>query len=128
MIEKTATKAGGDRPGRRATNEGRESIGRRDSGRDSLFLTATIRRRDDPEEGLPPVRVRNLSAIGLMAEYKDVVAQGEPVTVTVRGIGAVAGKVAWIRRGRIGIAFDVEVDPLTARKPLSAQARKHRPL
>ena len=123
-----AGKAGADRPGRRVSNAGRPSTGRRTSGRDSLFLSATIRRPGDSGIDPAPVRVRNLSAIGLMADYSEIAAEGEPVTVTVRGIGTIAGKVAWLRRGRIGIAFDVEVDPLAARKPVGAAVAKHRPL
>ena len=117
-----------DRPGRRVTNEGRPSKGRRTAGRDSLFLTATIQRASEPDSFPDPVRVRNLSAVGLMADYSDIATEGELVTVTVRGIGTVAGKVAWLRRGRIGIAFDVEVDPIAARTPVSGAAPKHRPL
>ena len=63
-----------------------------------------------------------------MADYTDMAAEGDPVTVTVRGIGTVAGKVAWLRRGRIGIAFDAEVDPMAARNPVSGAAPKHRSL
>lgn len=95
---------------------------RRASERDSLLLTATIRRTGDADGELLPVRVRNLSAIGMMADYSDVAAAGDPVVVTVRGIGSVPGKVAWINRGRIGINFDIEVDPLKARKPVVRQA------
>ena len=91
---------------------------RRSSSRDSLFLSATICRKGDAEEDLVPVRVRNLSAVGLMADYSEVADLGDPVVVTVRGIGSVAGKVAWIKQGRIGIAFDIEVDPKMARKPV----------
>lgn len=91
---------------------------RRRASRDSLFLCATIRRRSDPAGDLAPVRIRNLSAVGLMADYDDVVDIGEPVVVTCRGIGSVAGKVAWIKRGQVGIAFDHEVDPLKARRPV----------
>jgi hypothetical protein len=96
---------------------------RRTASRDSLFLSATIRRNADVEQELLPVRVRNLSAVGLMADYDDVAEIGEPVVVTVRGIGSVMGKVAWVKRGRIGIAFDVEVDPKLARKPVKPAQR-----
>jgi hypothetical protein len=108
------------------------SSSRRTSSRDSLFLSATIRRKGDVEEELVPLRVRNLSAVGLMADYHDVAVEGEPVVVTVRGIGSVAGTVAWIKQGRIGIAFDVEVDPKLARKPIKPEpvplSRPLRPL
>ncbi|HEY9553549.1 PilZ domain-containing protein [Allosphingosinicella sp.] len=95
---------------------------RRTSSRDSLFLSATIQRVDDALGEPMSVRVRNLSAIGLMADYNGVAVPGEPVIVTVRGIGSVAGKVAWIKKGRVGVNFDVEVDPLMARKPLGRRA------
>ena len=124
MIETKISRAGrtGDTPGRRVTNKGRENTGRRVSARDSMFLGATIRRRTETEEELVPVRVRNLSAVGLMADYEREAELGEPVIVTLRGIGKIPGMVAWVRKGRIGIAFDEDVDPLLARKPVSGQA------
>jgi hypothetical protein len=124
VIETKISRAGrtGDTPGRRVTNKGRENTGRRVSARDSMFLGATIRRRTETEEELVPVRVRNLSAVGLMADYEREAEAGEPVVVTLRGIGKVPGMVAWVRKGRIGIAFDEDVDPLLARKPVSGQA------
>lgn len=91
---------------------------RRSSARDSLFLAATIRRAGADERNIEPARVRNLSAVGVMVDYVEVAAPGEAVIVTVRGIGSVPGKVAWVRQGRIGIAFDMEVDPKLARKPV----------
>ncbi len=133
MIETKITKAGrtGDTPGRRLTNRGRENQGRRVSARDSLFLAATIQRRTDSEEELVPVRVRNLSAVGLMADYERDAEPGEPVVVTLRGIGKVPGMVAWVRKGRIGVAFDEDVDPMLARRPIGQAAPEpvqHRPL
>jgi hypothetical protein len=77
------------------------------------------------------VRVRNLSGVGLMADYCDVILPGEEVTVTLRGIGSVSGKVAWVKRNRVGIAFDVEVNPRLARKPVITEpqpVQKHPPL
>jgi hypothetical protein len=124
VIETKISKSGrtGDTPGRRITNRGRENHGRRVSARDSLFLAATIRRRTDTDEELVPVRIRNLSAVGLMADYERAAEAGEPVLVTLRGIGVVPGMVAWVRKGRIGVAFDEEVDPLLARRPLGGQS------
>ena len=94
---------------------------RRTRNRDSLFLSATISKPGAVTEPAP-VRVRNLSAIGLMADYLDLANEGDPVIVTLRGIGSVPGKVAWVKRGRIGINFDVEVDPMMARKPVAGGA------
>ena len=93
----------------------------RSSRLDSLFLSATIQRTGHSANPVP-VRVRYLSAIGVMADFNDVASPGEAVVVTVRGIGAVAGTVTWINRGRIGINFDVEIDPLKARRPVVRRA------
>lgn len=86
----------------------------RNAARDSLFLAATLR-IDSVEV---PVRVRNLSAGGLMAEYADHVESGTPVEINVRGVGWTRGRIAWSTDGRIGIAFDRPIDPLLARKPV----------
>lgn len=86
----------------------------RNAARDSLFLAATLR-IDSVEV---PVRVRNLSAGGLMAEYSDHTAAGTPVEINVRGVGWTRGRIAWSTDGRIGIAFDRPIDPLLARKPV----------
>lgn len=106
--------------GRRRASRG-EHAGRRSNGRDSLFLMATIRKASEPDRAGIPVRVRNLSEIGLMADYLDIAEPGEVVSVEVRGIGKVTGKVAWVEDRRIGITFDVEVDPMLARKPVSGK-------
>lgn len=86
----------------------------RNQVRDSLFLAATLR-LDKIEV---QVRVRNLSAGGLMAEYADRVESGTPVEINVRGIGWTHGKIAWCAEGRIGIAFENPIDPMLARKPV----------
>ena len=107
--------------GRRRASRG-EHAGRRSKGRDSLFLMATIRKASEPDREEMPVRVRNLSEVGLMADYLGTAETGEAVSVEVRGIGKVAGKVAWVEEGRIGITFDAEVDPMLARKPVGGKA------
>lgn len=86
--------------------------------RDSLFMSArlTIAPGATPRD----VRVRNLSAGGLMAEYERPVANGTPVTLEMRGLGELTGRVAWCTDGRLGIAFDVPIDPSRARKPVGA--------
>lgn len=94
----------------------------RERGRDSLFLMARIR-RSGSAEGVP-VRVRNLSAGGLMAETPDLLDPDVPVEVEVRGLGWIPGRVAWHTEGRTGIAFDRPVDPRRARKPVGAPARR----
>jgi hypothetical protein len=93
---------------------------RRDS-RDSLFLAARFRLRGDSK--VEHIRVRNLSSGGLMAELADPIDQDTPVEVDVRGIGWIAGTVAWTAVGRAGIAFDRPIDPLKARKPVGRGAQ-----
>ncbi|PJI87048.1 PilZ domain-containing protein [Sphingomonas koreensis] len=87
----------------------------RSAARDSLLLSAQLRIAGEPEA---TVRVRNLSAGGLMAEYAQPVDIGSTVQVDVRGVGWVGGRVAWTAEGRIGIAFDREIYPMAARKPV----------
>ena len=93
----------------------------RNDSRDSLFLMADMRvpGKADPFQ----VRVRNLSAGGLMAEFPNGLDQETPVEFDVRGIGWVPGKVAWSAAGRIGVAFDRQIDPMLARKPVGAGAK-----
>ena len=87
-----------------------------DRRRDSLFMTAKLRIGDAP--AVHEVRVRNLSAGGLMIEFERALAQGGRVTLEMRGIGEVSGTVAWCTRGRAGIALDAPIDPRRARKPV----------
>jgi hypothetical protein len=88
----------------------------RGNGRDSLFLKAILRFNSTGDEG--EVRIRNLSAGGLMAEAPVRVSRGEKVEVNLRTIGWISGSVAWVTEGRLGIAFDHPIDPMSARKPV----------
>ncbi|MHA6720289.1 PilZ domain-containing protein [Sphingomonas sp. RS6] len=94
--------------------------GQRSDVRDSLLLTAAFRVHG-ADAGT--VRVRNLSAGGLMAEYTGPMALRTPVAVEVRGVGWVSGKVAWAAEGRVGVAFDAPIDPKLARKPVGGGAQ-----
>ncbi len=91
-----------------------DDASQRSGARDSLLLTAMLTIDGVKEH----VRVRNLSSGGLMAEHAQPLAIGLAVTVEVRGIGVVPGRIAWCTDGRVGIAFDREIDPLAARKPV----------
>jgi len=88
----------------------------REAMRDSLFLAATVRRLSDETERT--VRVRNLSAGGMMADCAESFGRGEPIAITLRGIGEVMGRVAWRSVDKIGVAFDGQIDPKRARKPV----------
>lgn len=90
----------------------------RNNSRDSLFLVARLAVTGLPAE---QVRVRNLSAGGLMAEYPSPIEPGTAVLVQLRGIGEIRGRIAWATDGRIGIAFETPIDPLKARKPVGVR-------
>lgn len=89
----------------------------RDAARDSMFLQAILRPMSGGMSPAFSVRVRNLSAGGMMAETDVEVAIGDRISVELRNIGQVEGKVAWVRGGRFGISFEEAVDPKLARKP-----------
>ncbi len=90
----------------------------RQIARDSLFVLAEL--RIDGIVGEHRVRVRNLSAGGLMAEGGLPVSRGQVVWVNLRNIGWVEGSVAWLQDNRFGIAFREEIDPRIARAPIVA--------
>lgn len=92
----------------------------RQDPRDSLFLMALLRLAKT-DEGTP-VRVRNLSAGGMMADYPEGLDRDVTLEVEIRGIGWVPGHVAWSTSGRIGIAFNRPIDPMLARKPVGQGA------
>ena len=89
---------------------------KRGMDRDSLFLKAILRFGSSKIEN--EVRIRNLSAGGLMAEAPLRVTRGERVEINMRNIGWITGHVAWVTEGRIGIAFDHPIDPMDVRKPV----------
>ena len=86
--------------------------------RDSLLLMAQL--RVDGGEAEYRVKVRNLSAGGMMAEGEAPVARGSQVAVELRNIGRIEGAVAWKQDDRFGIAFVDEIDPKLARAPVAA--------
>lgn len=91
------------------------AIDTRHISRDSLFLLADL--RIGGFETGERVKVRNLSAGGMMAEGPARVERGAPIAVKLRNIGWVDGTVAWIQDSRFGIAFAEEIDPKVVRAP-----------
>ena len=91
------------------------NVDTRQVNRDSLFLLAQV--RVDGQDAVYRVKVRNLSAGGMMAEGEVKVMRGAPVQVELRNIGWVEGSVAWKQDNRFGIAFVDEIDPVIARGP-----------
>jgi len=84
--------------------------------RDSLFLLADL--RVDGIDGEHRIKVRNLSAGGMMGEGPLRVLRGAVVEVNIRNVGWVEGFVAWVQDTRFGIAFREDIDPKIARAPI----------
>lgn len=89
------------------------SIDTRDVERDSLFLMTDLLM----ENGGPAVRVkvRNLSAGGMMIEGDLRAKRATRVAADLRNIGPVAGTIVWVSGRRAGVAFDEQIDPKLAR-------------
>ncbi|GAM03908.1 PilZ domain-containing protein [Novosphingobium sp. MBES04] len=85
--------------------------------RDSLFLMADL--HVDGLEGEHRIKVRNLSAGGMMGEGPVRVVRGSIVQVNIRNLGWVEGSVAWVQDSRFGVAFHSEIDPKRARAPVT---------
>jgi PilZ domain len=93
--------------------ESAEALPPRHAARESIFLGAQL---IFPHSAQPlSVRVRNISPGGMMVDHAANVPVGEQVVADIKGVGPVYGKVAWVANGRIGIAFDREIDPQQAR-------------
>ena len=90
----------------------------RQIARDSLFLMADM--RISGQDGEHRIKVRNLSAGGMMGEGSLRVMRGAVIEVNIRNIGWVGGAIAWVHENRFGIAFQDEIDPKLARAPLQA--------
>ena len=95
-----------------------DEIDHRHLGRDSMFLMADLRPVGTDAEH--KVRVRNLSAGGMMAEGSVKVRRADEVDVALRNIGWVRGVIAWIQDNRFGIAFAEPINPLLAREQTPA--------
>ncbi|WAT17341.1 PilZ domain-containing protein [Aurantiacibacter sp. MUD11] len=93
------------------------NVDTRQLDRDSLFILAQL--RVDGQEQVYRVKVRNLSAGGMMAEGDVKVLRGALVEVELRNLGWVEGSVAWKEDNRFGIAFVDEIDPKQARSPVA---------
>lgn len=85
----------------------------RQIARDSLLILAEL--RPEGEDTVYRVKVRNLSAGGMMAEGNLRVSRGGGVQVNLRNAGWVDGTVAWVQDNRFGIAFREEIDPKAVR-------------
>ena len=89
------------------------AVDTRNISRDSLFLMATM--RVDGSDAGHRIKVRNLSAGGMMIETDLQLSRGGRISVELRNIGWVHGVVAWVQDNRCGVAFNAEIDPKLAR-------------
>ncbi len=94
---------------------------KREKDRESMFLLASIVFENSTQKH--SMRVRNISNGGMMVDCTDVHAKGRPLIAELKGIGAVAGRVAWSNGGKMGVAFNVEVDPKLTRQPVGTAAK-----
>ncbi|PZQ22787.1 MAG: pilus assembly protein PilZ [Sphingopyxis macrogoltabida] len=92
----------------------------RSDDRDSLFMQAPVSVPGRSDAVM--VRVRNLSAGGMLAESVAAVEQGSPVVVDLRNVGPVPGRVVWSGEGKFGIAFDRPVNPQAVRRQVVQKA------
>jgi hypothetical protein len=77
-------------------------------GRGDVHLSARMRVHAEDAGFL--VRLRNVSAGGLMAELPHPLPPDSAVEIKLNGLGWVAGRVVWQTEGRTGIAFDNPID------------------
>ena len=86
----------------------------RGADRDSLFMQARLTLPGAAEP--VTVRVRNLSAGGMLVEAKQRVTVGTGVEVELRNVGEVRGRIVWVGEGKFGVAFERPVDPHAVRR------------
>ena len=89
--------------------------------RDSMFVQAHLRDANGIEHG---VRIRNLSAGGVMAEGNFRMQRGDAIAIDIRNVGWVDGNVAWVADSRFGIAFCETIDPRAVRSPVVSAGPK----
>lgn len=101
------------------------SVETRNVTRDSLFLFAQLTFDGQPDTHR--VKVRNLSAGGMMAEASGfTVTRGDRLDVELRNVGTIKGNVAWSQDNRFGVAFETEIDPKIVRAPVGTASETPR--
>lgn len=80
----------------------------RNLARENLFLLADLWIESEAESHR--IKVRNLSAGGMMGEGRVPVVRGHRIRVSLAGAGETIGTIAWVQETRFGVAFDSEVD------------------
>lgn len=97
-----------------------DSVSARGEARDSLFLNAEVIAAGwaAPIQ----VRVRNLSAGGLLAESPHQVTVGTVVQIGLANIGVVGAHCVWSGDKRFGVAFDHNIDPQAVRRKVGSRS------
>ena len=85
----------------------------RASRRNQILLLAQLRMDDEALSF--SIRIRDLSAGGLRAQFAECRLGGARVAVEIRNIGWVKGSVVWQNDAHIGVRFDSPIDPEKAR-------------
>lgn len=93
-----------------------DARGQRSTNRSSLFLLGKM--GVDGGVASEAIRIRNLSPTGLMAEAPTMLAVGTAVIVELKNTKPVKGKIVWATDGRMGVAFNTEIDPAKVRQPV----------
>ncbi len=106
--------------------DGNAAQPQRTAKRDSLFLGAIVTVKGEAK-GFE-VRVRNLSAGGLLAESKKSPPAGSDIMIELRNIGEVAARVMWSEPGKFGVSFLSPIDPQAVRKPVGQGLRERDPV
>lgn len=57
------------------------------------------------------IRICNISAGGLMAIVPPTMIFDGCITVTIRHVGKLLGRIVWRQKDKVGIKFDHEIDP-----------------
>jgi PilZ domain len=97
-----------------------DSVSARGESRDSLFLTAEVWSAGWPAP--VAVRVRNLSAGGLLAESAHQLPVGTVVQIQLANIGLVGARCVWAGENRFGVAFDHAIDPQAVRRKVGSRS------
>jgi hypothetical protein len=104
----------------RVPNRTMEKSDHRQIGRESMFVMADLLAAG--LDGEHRIKVRNLSAGGMMGEGPVSVVRGTAVSVNLGNLGWIEGSVAWVQENRFGVAFHDEIDPGSVGAPDGSKA------
>ncbi len=91
-----------------------ETDATRIADRQSLFILGKLH---FVAAGSHDVKVRNLSATGMMVDGTVIGQIGEMVEIELRNIGRLPAKVVWVAERRMGLALTHPIDPTQATAP-----------